>query len=172
MKKCFLLTLSLFVFLFSFTQNIEHIKIAGRVLDSTSRHPIEYATISVYKKGASAPFEGSVSDTKGNFEVDAIQNTDITVVVGFIGYQARSIDVLTGAGGALNVGAIKLLNTSVMNTVVVTASRPLIENRIDKMVYNVEKDVSSQGGVATDVLKKVPQVTVDIDGNVQLLGSS
>jgi len=39
------------------------------------------------------------------------------------------------------------------------------------MVYNVANDITSQGGVATDVLKKIPMVTVDIDGNVELLGN-
>ena len=40
------------------------------------------------------------------------------------------------------------------------------------MVYNVDKDVTSQGGVATDVLKKIPQVDVDVDGNVELQGNA
>ena len=47
----------------------------------------------------------------------------------------------------------------------------LIENKIDKMVFNAERHVTSQSGVATDVLKKVPQVSVDADGNVELAGS-
>ena len=40
------------------------------------------------------------------------------------------------------------------------------------MVFNAEKDLTSQGGVATDILKKIPQVSVDVDGNVELAGSS
>ena len=40
------------------------------------------------------------------------------------------------------------------------------------MVFNAEKDLTSQGGVATDILKKIPQVSVDPDGNVELAGSS
>ncbi len=55
--------------------------------------------------------------------------------------------------------------------VTVTSKTKIIENKIDKIVYNVDKDVTSQGGVATDALKKIPDVTVDVDGNVELLGN-
>jgi hypothetical protein len=51
--------------------------------------------------------------------------------------------------------------------VVVIAPQNLIETKIDKMVFNAEKDLTSQGGVATDVLKKIPMVSVDVDGNVE-----
>ena len=54
----------------------------------------------------------------------------------------------------------------------VTAPRGLVENKIDKLVYNAEKDITSQGGVATDILKKVPMVSVDVDGNVELQGNA
>ena len=56
--------------------------------------------------------------------------------------------------------------------VTVTGDRPVIENKIDKVVYNVANDVTSQGGLAVDVLKKVPNVTVDLEGNVELQGNS
>ena len=59
-----------------------------------------------------------------------------------------------------------------MQNVTITATPRLIENKIDKIVFNAERDLTSQGGVATDVLKKVPQVSVDVDGNVELSGSS
>jgi outer membrane receptor protein involved in Fe transport len=59
-----------------------------------------------------------------------------------------------------------------LSTVNVVAKVPVMENKIDKLVYNAANDLTSQGGVALDVLKKVPMVTVDIDGNVELQGSS
>ena len=58
-----------------------------------------------------------------------------------------------------------------LKDVTVTSQTKLIDNRIDKLVFNAENDVTSQGGVATDILKKIPQVSVDADGNVELAGS-
>src|SRR5450432_4205021 len=40
------------------------------------------------------------------------------------------------------------------------------------MVYNAERDITSQGGVATDLLKKIPMISVDVDGNVELQGNA
>jgi outer membrane receptor protein involved in Fe transport len=59
-----------------------------------------------------------------------------------------------------------------LQSVTIVGDKPVIENKIDKIVYNVSNDITSQGGAAIDVLKKVPQVTVDIDGNVELQGNS
>ncbi len=61
---------------------------------------------------------------------------------------------------------------TVLQGVTVTGTRQPIENKIDKLVYHLDKDLTSQGGVATDALKKIPGVTVDVDGNVELLGNS
>jgi ferric enterobactin receptor len=55
--------------------------------------------------------------------------------------------------------------------VVINGKKPIVENKIDKIVYNVANDVTSQSGAAIDVLRKVPQVTVDADGNVELQGN-
>jgi outer membrane receptor protein involved in Fe transport len=68
----------------------------------------------------------------------------------------------------------KLLDSmkKTLTTVTVTARQPIVKNTLDKIVYDVANDLSSQGGLAIDVLRKVPQVSVDIDGNVELQGNS
>src|SRR5258707_1208153 len=63
-------------------------------------------------------------------------------------------------------------NENTLKDVTVTSQTKLVENRIDKIVFNAENDITSQGGVVTDILKKVPQVSIDEDGNVELAGNS
>lgn len=55
--------------------------------------------------------------------------------------------------------------------VTIVGKKAVVENKIDKIVYNVANDLTSQNGAAIDILKKVPQVTVDADGNVELQGN-
>ena len=55
--------------------------------------------------------------------------------------------------------------------VTIVGKKAVVENKVDKIVYNVANDVTSQSGAAIDILRKVPQVTVDADGNVELQGN-
>ena len=72
-----------------------------------------------------------------------------------------------------DLGNIKLSeDAQSLEQVTVTASKPLIQMGVDRKIYNVEKDISAQGGSATDVMKNVPSVQVDIDGNVTLRNST
>ncbi|MBS1920906.1 MAG: TonB-dependent receptor [Bacteroidetes bacterium] len=73
--------------------------------------------------------------------------------------------------GALSkdLGNIKMdVDEKVLSNVTITSSKPGLELAIDKKVFNVEKNISSIGGTAVDVMRNVPSLNVDIDGNVTL----
>ena len=150
-------------------------KITGRIMDSVSQSPVEYATISLYASHNTHPINGLTTGPKGTFSLEGLAPGTYTLTVEFIGYQPRSFGPFTlGARTpSLALGNVLLAKKSQdLASVTVTATRGLVENKIDKMVYNAEKDITSQGGVATDLLKKVPMVSVDVDGNVELQGNS
>jgi len=72
-----------------------------------------------------------------------------------------------------DLGNIKLeTDVKQLQAVTITASKPTLKMDIDKRVYNVEKDIVNAGGTALDVMKNVPSVNVDIDGNVTLRNSA
>lgn len=146
-------------------------KITGKIIDGKSKAAIDYATVSIYQQGSEKPVGGTITDDKGNFMLERLADGQYRVVVNFIGYQANTAGPFNIKQNTVNVGSISLQPSSKqLGAVTVTAKTPIIENKIDKMVYNAANDITSQGGVALDVLKKVPQVSVDIDGNVELQG--
>jgi outer membrane receptor protein involved in Fe transport len=148
--------------------------ISGRISDGSNKMPIEYASIALYEQGNKKPVNGTTSDKKGLFLLTVADSGNYQLIINFIGYKPDTLTVtLVGKAATKHLEDIMLSKRSqLLQDVVVTAQKPLLENKIDKMVYNAERDVTAQGGVATDLLKKIPQVSVDADGNVELQGNS
>src|SRR5690606_12066458 len=117
--------------------------------------------------------DGTVADEKGKFVLNKVVAGEYKILNTFIGYANKTISNITLAKGQeLDLGAIRLSsNTKTLNEVTVTGQAALIEEKVDRLVYNAEKDITAKGGDATDILRKVPLLTVDLDGNVSLRGS-
>src|ERR1035437_703775 len=150
-------------------------KITGKIIDSLSGKPIEYATIGLFTIGENKVVNGTTADDKGDFIMDNVAEGTYKMMIDFMGYKRLEKSNVTISKGkpSIVMGDIKLSSKQTkLKEVEVTTEHSLIENKIDKMVYNVDKDVTSQGGVASDVLKKVPEVSVDVDGNVELQGNA
>ncbi|RCH53694.1 TonB-dependent receptor [Mucilaginibacter hurinus] len=148
-------------------------RISGTVIDSATKKPVEYASVSIYRSGGKAPITGVVTDDKGNFKLDNVKAGSYKIGFTFIGYPTKFVDPVTTtpAKPDFNMGTVYLTaSAKLLNEVEVTAERSTIENRIDKIVFNAEKDVTSAGGNVSDILRKVPLVSVDMDGNVSVRG--
>ncbi|HTF28642.1 MAG TPA: outer membrane beta-barrel family protein [Flavitalea sp.] len=150
-------------------------KISGIVLDSGTRDPIDYASISLINLKTGKTTSGSVSDASGSFVLNNFAPGLYRLSVEFVGYLPYIKDSVNIKDdiSAISLGTILLTpSAQQLQGVTVTGRAPVLENKIDKIVFNVANDITSQGGVALDVLKKVPQVTIDIDGNVELQGNN
>ncbi len=146
--------------------------LTGTVIDSISKKPVDYATVSLFKAGATTPFSGGLTDEKGGFKINNIPAGQYRVQVNYIGYNVKNIAGVAMAAGTKNLGRIVISpSANLLEAVQITGQQALIENKIDKLVFNAEKDVTSAGGNVTDILRKVPMVSVDMDGNVALRGS-
>ena len=176
LKRAFLLLFLLSVF-YTQAQTVTKAtgKISGRIVDAQTGDPIEYTTIRLFTQDQNKLVTGVIADSKGLFKLNSLPDGKYKVEIDFLGYQKieKNDIVLNKDNHSISLEDIKLESSQTrLQGVTITAKKPLIENKIDKMVYNTEKDVSSLSGVATDVLKKVPQIAVDIDGNVELQGNS
>jgi len=149
--------------------------ISGRVYDSKSGQAVEYATVAVLNPKDSSLATGTVTNEKGAFTVK-VNNGRYLVRISFMGYTPYfhpTVVNVNDKSPKVNLGKIELVPGAVMmDEVVVTAERTLVEYQLDKRVVNVDKNLVAGGGTATEVLQNVPSVAVDNDGNVTLRGSS
>jgi ferric enterobactin receptor len=149
--------------------------IVGKVIDSASALPLDYATISLFINRGKKPVNGTTSDSSGRFKIKNVRNGVYKIVIEYIGYKSYAINniIIDQQNLSVDLKAISLAKKAgLLQAVTLARNGKIIENKIDKIVFNAENDITSQGGVATDILKKVPQVSVDANGNVELAGSS
>ncbi len=149
-------------------------KIVGYVLDSTDTKPVEFASVALINKVTNRPVDGASADLVGKFVLNKVPQGEYKLVISFIGYESKTLFVsVNSKNDDQDLGVIKLpSSTKMLAEVTVEGQRALIEERVDRTVYNAEKDATNKGGDATDVLKKVPMLSVDLDGNPSLRGST
>ena len=148
-------------------------RLSGTITDAANGKPVSYATVNVIDPATNSPVNGGVAGDDGKFVLPGIPAGTYRVEVSFLGYanQVRTVTI-PAAGGNVALGTIALAATAQkLGEVVVTGVKPLIEERVDRTVYNADVDKTTAGGDATDVLKRVPLLSVDLDGNVSLRGS-
>lgn len=148
-------------------------KISGILTDSTTGKPVEFATIALINQKTNKPIDGTTSDTKGYFAMTKLAPGDYRLQYSFIGYKNLDSKPFSIAKGTdINMGTVKLAaDVRTLGEVVVTGQAALVEEKVDRLVFNADKDLTAKGGDASDVLKRVPMLSVDLDGNVSLRGS-
>lgn len=147
-------------------------KISGTVVDSTTNKSVEFASVALVDKNTNKPVDGTMADEKGKFTLNKVAAGSFLLQITFIGYNTKTVDVKLNKGQDLDLGNILISSSAKMlNEVTVTGQAALIEEKVDRLVYNADKDITAKGGDAADVLRKVPLLTVDLDGNVSLRGS-
>ena len=164
--------------------------VSGRLQDTESGAPIPYATVILLIKQSTpakdAPaadtatvkpwkqVNGALTEEDGSFKLKDVTPADYKLEVSFLGYDKKTLEFSTsGSKPDQDLGTIKLgVTAQILDGVTVTGQQELIENHVDKVVFNAENDPSLAGGDATDVLRKTPMIAVDMDGNISLRGNS
>lgn len=148
--------------------------ISGTLIDSTTNEPIEFATVVLVDEKTKKQVDGGLTDENGDFKLTEIKLGTYSLTFSFMGYESKTVTgvELTKSKPDYKVSDVVMQATGVtLAEVEVVEEASVIENQIDKLVYNADKDVTSIGGDASDILRKVPLLSVDLDGNVSLRGS-
>lgn len=149
--------------------------ISGTILDSKTRQPLEYSNIVIYNAKDSSMVNGTIADNRGKFVIEKIPAGKFYTKISFIGYDSKFIGEISISPDApiKDLGTIELSGSNLeLQSVEVTGEKETYISNLDKKIINVDKNITTAGGTAIDVLQNIPAVTIDINNNVSLRGNS
>jgi ferric enterobactin receptor len=165
----------LFVLLFTLTRlaNAQTGAIKGIITDEQNKQPVEYASIALLKSADSSLVSGTVSKSNGVFEFDKVSPGKYFLKVAFIGYRNKYSSILNISTTMFDAGTIFLLpSQQMLNEVSVKGRQIYALNKIDKQSYKAGQFELAKGGSAIDVLKNLPSVAVNGEGEISVRGSA
>ena len=145
--------------------------VSGTLVDAKNK-PVPYATVTLFKD--SSVINGDLSKDDGSFKIDGSGIGNFRIRIESIGITTKWVNVqVTADAPDKKLGKITVASSdNTLKDVKITGEKPIMELKVDKKVFNVEKNTTTAGGSAADVLQNVPSVSVDADGNVSLRGKS
>jgi ferric enterobactin receptor len=147
--------------------------IKGLVSDQQSKQPVEYASIALLKSLDSSLVSGTVSKNSGAFQFDNVPAGKYLLKVAFIGFHDFYSKVITVGNGLSDAGMIALQpSQQLLNEVMVSGQQVNSLNKIDKQSYKAGQFETAKGGSAIDVLKNLPSVSVNGEGEISVRGST
>lgn len=146
--------------------------ITGTLTDGNTQEALGFANVTVFD-AADNLVKGTSTDFDGHYEISGLAAGTYRLEASFLGYESQSQTVtLTEEKTSVELPTIVLSEGgNDLDEVTVTAERAVMELGLDRKVFNVEKSIAAAGGNAEDLLREIPSITVDLDGNVSLRGS-
>jgi len=178
MKNIIVSAAAIFFILFlinndSFSQSsISGNLIKGIVIEKSTGKALESATVQIFRTGDSALVNGALTDASGKFEIGDISEGHYNIKISYIGYStAIAKDVKVTGKKEIDIGTVKLeASSETTQEIEVEAEAPQMTIEAGKKIFDVKKDLNAQNGNILDLLKNLPSVDVDNDGNVSLRG--
>ena len=149
--------------------------ISGLVLDKTLHEPVPYAAVILKTKEGDSTITGGITEEDGRFELRELPEGEFTFVIQFIGYESYIQPVhITRDNRKIDLGTIELEEVAEeLAGVEVVAERTTIEQRIDRKVINVGKDLTTAGATASDIMNNLPSINLDQQtGDISMRGNS
>lgn len=155
------------------TQNAVVGILAGNVIDSVTGKALAGATIALAPAGDTSIYRSFASDEKGAFEITGIDFGYYSIQFSSIGYTTIKLDSIHIRADRydFNLGDIKMfLQAGEMQTVIVYAEKPLVENKDGTIIYNVGESALSASSSTAEILKTMPLISADAEGKLLLKG--
>ncbi|MAO17280.1 TonB-dependent receptor [Muricauda ruestringensis] len=149
--------------------------INGKVIDEISNEPVAYAAVVIKSEDGSQTITGGITTEDGSFEINKLPDGTFIFEVQYIGYKTYSQKLVISKGKRiLDLGTVTLVEeTKELEGVELVAERTTIEQRVDRKVINVGKDLTTAGASASDIMNNIPSVNVDSQtGDITLRGNS
>jgi len=163
----------LLLVLFSQVTKAQYVTLKGILIDQQSKQHLEYASMALLKKSDSTVVGGALTRANGSFEISKLQTGHYLLKIAYIGYKNRIIQVEINDVKVLNLGQVSLSPSSEsLGQVNISSGKVNATNKIDKQLYRADQFESAKGGTAIDVLKNLPSVTVNAEGQISVRGST
>lgn len=164
-------------------------RLYGKIVDAQSGKAIEFASVqllqnkmdTVSKQRKETVIGGMLTKSNGDFSIENVPVFGpLKLKVTAIGYKesVSPVSFNLKPGGDMSammnaldkdLGNIKIeIEEKVLDNVTVTAAKPGLQLGIDRKIFNVDKNIVSAGGTAVDIMRNIPSLSVDIDGNVTM----
>lgn len=148
--------------------------VMGKIIDAKTKEALEFVTVGVRKQGTTALVKGVVTGESGNFVLNGLRPGNYVLSVSYVGYKELTRNFgIQASSSRVNLGQLLLEEDSqVLSEVEVVGQKSQMRFELDKKVFNVDQNIASTGGSASDVLTNIPSVEVDNEGQISLRGSS
>lgn len=158
--------LNFLVLMFSTVVFSQSITYKGKIVDERQT-PISYADVLAMNENNSI-IEGVITDNNGDFKLEILNNASVDhIEISFIGFETQIIKPNT-----FELGTIVLKEEATeLKEIVIVARKRMIDQKVDRLVFNVENSVSSSNGSALDLLKVTPSVQVN-NNSINIIGKS
>ncbi|MBQ3254120.1 MAG: outer membrane beta-barrel protein [Rikenellaceae bacterium] len=151
-------------------QNTTSYTLEGRVVESSTDNAIGYATVALLRADSTV-VTAAAADAVGDFRLSTKEAGTYTLQISSVGYTTlnRSVEIVEER---TKLGKVALEQGVDIKEVVVAVQKPLIVADDEKLAYSVEDDPDAATSQLVDIMRKVPQLSVDAEGNVLLNGQS
>jgi len=149
--------------------------ISGRVIDNVQKQPVSYAAIVIKRASDNTTITGGITNEDGTFQIKKLPEGSFIVEVQFIGFKTYTRQItLSKDNRNPDLGIISIEEEAEeLSGVEVVAERTTIEQRLDRKVVNVGKDLTTAGATASDIMNNIPSVNVDQQtGQLSMRGNS